>query len=384
VAASACQEKLATPTDCPALCPGNSLTIRDTILTARLGLDSTFTGYLKANQVGALLVSNGISGGEARTFAQFPARLDSIFVNVAKITYTVDSVGFLFTLIARDTAVRSLRLLAYRIPVTVDTTTSFEDVDAALTPENLIDSVVVSDTLKSGKIALIVKGDALQHIAPSEADSGKLGIALRVNGSAPTGIRLGSEVSGATPPLFTSYVHANVTDTSLQRQNYNLDADASNYVIQTPPVDPTELFLGGKSGSRMVLRFSLPREIKDSGAIVRATLELTPVGPLKGLPNDPGELQVRAVLVDLGAKSPALATLAATAQLAAGSSGVQSIDLRSVVETWIGANGLPPALLLGLAPEGGTFLRPEFFSSLTPNAPRLRITYAVSSHPGHP
>jgi hypothetical protein len=384
VAASACQEKLATPTDCPALCPGNSLTIRDTILTARLGLDSTFTGYLNANLVGALLVSNGISGGEARTFAQFPARADSIFVLGAKVTYTVDSVGFLFTLIARDTAVRSLRLLAYRIPVSVDTSTSFEDVDAALTPENLIDSVLVSDTLKNGTIALIVKGDALQRIAPSEADSGKLGIALRVNGLAPTGIRLGSEVSGATPPLFTSYVHANVTDTSLQRQSYNLDALASNYVIQTPPVDPTELFLGGKSGSRMVLRFSLPREIKDSGAVVRATLELTPVGPLKGLSNDPGELQVRAVLVDLGAKSPVLATLAATAPLAAGSSGVQSIDLRSLVETWIGANGLPPTMLLGLAPEGGTFLRPEFFSSLTPNAPRLRITYAVSSHPGHP
>src|SRR5439155_15535255 len=111
---------------------------------------------------------------------------------------------------------------------------------------------------------------------------------------------------------------------------------------------------------------------------------LTPTGPLKGLANDPAQIQVRNALVDLGAKSPPLTTAAAGAELVAGSSGVQSIDMRTVVETWVGPNGLPPTLLLGLAPEGGTFLRPEFFSTLTPNGPRLRITYAVSSHPGHP
>jgi hypothetical protein len=196
-------------------------------------------------------------------------------------------------------------------------------------------------------------------------------------------VRLGSAVSGGAP-VFSSYVHANVSDTAQQRQTYSLEPLLSNYVIQLPPVDPTELFLGGKSGSRVVLRFSLPQEIKDSGAIVRATLELTPVGPLKGLPNDPAELQIRTALVDLGAKSPVVSTVAASAALIAGSSAVQSIDLRSLVETWTGPNPLSPTILMGIAPDGGTFARPEFFSSRSPNAPRLRITYALSSHPGHP
>jgi hypothetical protein len=135
----------------------------------------------------------------------------------------------------------------------------------------------------------------------------------------------------------------------------------------------------------VLLRFSLPPAIKDSAAVVRATLELTPAGPITGLPNDPGELQVRGVLVDLGAKSPPLAGIAAQALLPAGATAVQSADLRSVVSTWFGPNGATPTILLGLAPEGGTFSRPEFFSSLAPSGgPRLRLTYALPTHPGQP
>ena len=386
LALAGCQEKLATPTDCPALCPGTSLLIRDTVLTAKLGLDSTYTGYLSANQVGALLVSNGLSAGEARAFAVFPKRSDTVFVDATPQTYTIDSVGFVVELIARDTAVHDLRLILHRIPPTVDTTTGFGEIDAALTPESIIDSVVVSDTLRSGAVTLIVKGAALDRILPSEADSGKLGIAIRLNAAAPTGVRLGSSSSAVSPPVFTTYARANVSDTAKQLSVITLGSTSSNYVLQEPPPPgPNQLFLGGRSGSRMLLRFELPRLMKDSGAVVRATLELTPTGPLKGLPNDPGELQIRGVLVDLGAKSPAITTVSAVATLPAGATGVQSIDMREVAATWFGASGTTPSILLGLAPDGGTFSRPEFFSTLSGAAgPRLRITYALPTHPGHP
>jgi len=381
-----CQEKLATPTDCPALCPGTSLSIRDTILTAKLGLDSTYTGYLSADQVGALLVSNGLSAGEARAYAVFPARSDTVFVDATPQTYTIDSVGFVVELLARDTSVHNLRLILHRIPPTVDTTTGFAEIDAALTPGSIIDSVVVSDTLKTGAITVMVKGAALDRILPSEADSGKLGIGIRLNAAAPTGVRLGSAASAVSPPVFTTYAKANVADTAKQRSVISLGSISSNYVIQEPPPPPPdELFLGGRSGSRMLLRFELPALIKDSGAVVRATLELTPTGPLKGLPNDPGELQIRGVLVDLGAKSPAIISVSAIAPLAAGATAVQSIDIREVAATWFGVSGTTPSILLGLAPEGGTFSRPEFFSTLAgAAAPRIRITYALPTHPGHP
>jgi len=109
------------------------------------------------------------------------------------------------------------------------------------------------------------------------------------------------------------------------------------------------------------------------------------VGPLKGLPNDPAELQTRAVLIDVGAKSPAFAGTVGLYLLRTEVTEVQSFEVRGPVSTWFGPGGLTPTLLLGLAPEGGTFSRPEFFSSLAPaGAPRLRLTYATSARPGFP
>jgi hypothetical protein len=384
LALAACQEKLATPTDCPELCPGNSLLIRDTVITARVGLDSTFTGYLAPGAVGALLVSNGLGAGEARAFAVYAPRPDTVLVDGVGQHYTIDSVVFTYNLVARDTSVHELRLIAHRIPPTVTASSNFAEIDTALTPESLIDSVLISDTLKSGSVRLLVKGDALERILPSEADSGKLGVGVRINAAGPTGVRLGAE-STSSAPVYITYVHAAVSDTAKQRQQFVLAPEVSNYVIDAPPPPADRLFLGGKEGSRLLLRFTLPQEIKDSAGIVRATLELTLAEPLLGLPNDPGDLQIRGVLVDLGAKSPALANVAASSQLIAGSTGVLSIDMRQVVATWLGKTGLTPTLILGLSPDGGTFSRPEFLSTLSgAAAPRIRITYALFSHPGHP
>jgi len=383
---TACQEKLATPTDCPDLCPGISLIVRDTVLDAQVGLDSTFVGYIGANNVSALLVSNGISGGEARAWAEFPKRADSVIVDVASKAYTIDSVRFVLHLLARDTAVRNLRFILHRVPPTLDTTTTFDALNAELTPESIIDSTVVSDTLKSGTVRVLVTGNALQRILPIDADSGRLGVGIRVNGDSPTGARLGSRASLEGPPQFITYVHVDVVDTAKQHQVITLNADSANYVLQTlPPPASDHLFLGGRSGSRTVIRFKIPKLIKDSAAVVRATLELTPSGPIRGLRNDPGELQVRGVLLDLGAKSTPLTTVAATALLTSGATTVQSTDLKDVVNLWLGPNGTTPTLLLGLSPEGGTFSRPEFFSTRSASgAPRIRLTYALPTHPGQP
>src|SRR5207247_2198754 len=77
VVAVACQEKLTTPVDCPELCPGQSLIIRDTVLLPLAGLDSSYAGYVSAAAVPALLVSDGLAAGEARAFATFPRQSGS-------------------------------------------------------------------------------------------------------------------------------------------------------------------------------------------------------------------------------------------------------------------------------------------------------------------
>ena len=384
--AAACQEKLATPADCPELCPGGSLTVRDTVLLPLAGQDSSYTGYVSQGAVPALLVSDGLAAGEARAFADFPRQSDSITVDGLQHVYTTDSVAITFSVIARDSAVHDLRLLLHRVSPFLDTLSTFEEVDSALTPAALVDSILVPDTLKTGPVRLVLSGDDLAKLVPFDGDSGRIGLGLRVRGSAPTGVRLSSLSSTSGLPTILTYARIDGTDTSRQHQLLTRVADTANYVINgPPPPDPGVLFLGGKTGTRTLIRFAVPASIKDSATVLRATLELTPVDTILGLPNDPGTLDFRAVLTDLGAKSPAITSVGATLAVAAGATAVQQADVRSIVATWFTAHPPPNAIFIGLFQEGGTFTRPEFLSTgAASGGPRLRITYALPSHPGHP
>ncbi len=383
-----CQEQLTAPAECPELCPGTSLIIRDTVLHAAPGTDSSFTGYIGANQVPALLVSDGIPALEARAFATFPRRSDSVFIGGTQTLVTLDSVAITAQLIARDTAVKQLTIFYYRIAPDLDSTVTLPALDAMMTPETLIDSLIVPDTLKNGKVLrLVLAADKLDRLVGPVADTGRFGLGLKIKAAQATGIRLGSTFSNEGGPVFIGYGRAATTDTALQKQTLTIPAEKSNYVIDVPVAGGNgRLIVGGKFGTRSILRFEIPRLLRDSASVLRATLELTPAVPVPGLPNDPASLQVRGVLVDLGAKSPALAALIASAPVKANSTDVQFIEILAIVSAWFGpGNTAPTTLLMGIAPEGGSFGRPEFISSQDPvNGPRLRITYALPSRPGHP
>ena len=63
-----------------------------------------------------------------------------------------------------------------------------------------------------------------------------------------------------------------------------------------------------------------------------------------------------------------------------------SIDVRAIVSTWFNPGPTPPtALFMAILPEGSSFTRPEFLSTRAASGgPRIRITYALPSRPGHP
>jgi hypothetical protein len=386
LAAAACQEKLASPTECPELCPGNSLDIREVALLPIVGADSTYTGYLSASEITALLVSDGIDAGEARSFASFPKQSDSTIVDGVTVPYTTDSVAIVFTLLARDSTVLDLKLFLHRVSPSLDTTSTFADVDGALTPASLIDSLVVPDTLRRGLLRLVVTGETLARLVPAEGDSGRIGIGVRIRAAEPTGVRLATATGTDGVPGIITYAKAAVTDTAKQRLTLTRTATAANYVITAPPAPgPESIFMGGRHGSRALIRFSLPATIKDSGSVLRATLELTPTGPIKGLRNDNAGLLFRGITADIGAKSPVISGVGGTIPIPTGATGVQSFDVGSIVATWFLTNAPPTAIFIGLTPEGGSFSLPEFFSSRDPAmTPRLRITYALPSRPGHP
>jgi hypothetical protein len=293
--------------------------------------------------------------------------------------YTIDSVGFTVQLAARDTAVRALRLYFYRVPISLDTLSTFDEVESALVDEALIELSEISDSARSGSVNIIVRDSAgLAKLVIAPEDSGQIAIGFRVDADSATGIRL-ETIRGSIGATFTTWARVVVQDTAQSHPVIVHTAYANGYVTNHPrTVDPGVLYVGGLPSARSILRFELPPVVKDSSRLLRATLELTPVGPINGLPNDPALVEVRAVTHDLGAKSPLHNLARSSALLRLGEETTLSFDVFGIVQLWRGPTPEPSTLFLQHQQEGGSFAEPAFFSSASPaRSPRLRITYLL-------
>jgi hypothetical protein len=381
-----CEEKLTAPADCPALCPGGEAQIFDEVLSPIIGADSSFRGYVQPYNAAALLVSNGLLGYEERAVFRFPQRSDSVSVRDTLRSYVIDSVAFAFTLLARDTNLTGLQVQLYRLPRTLDSTTTYAQVDPAFVPENLITSIAVPDSVNAGTLRAVLQGADLARVAIPPADTGMLGLGVRIDAPVPTGVRLGASGSG-TGAVFITYATLNIPDTGTAKlRNFTLTTafNSSLGAVQQTD-DSTLLAIGGEPSARALLRFELPPRIRDSATVVRATLELTPVTPVSGLPTDPVRLRARAVLADLGAKSPIESRFGfGVDTVAAGTSETVDIEIvRLMQQFWLGSSTRPTALVLSLAPEleAASFSRPVFYSTraLDPAVrPRLRVSYLLA------
>ena len=386
VVLAGCQEQLTTPADCPALCPGGSAQTFDEVLPAIMGADSSFRGYIQPFNAAALLVSNGLRGYEERAIVRFPARSDSVSVRDTLRTYTIDSVAFGLTLVARDTNSTGLLVQLYRLPPVMDSTTTYAQVDPAFVPENLVTTIAVPDSVNTGTLRAVLQGPDLARVAIPPADAGVLGLGIRIDAPAPTGVRLASSASGAGA-VFTTYATLNIPDTGTARlRTFTLvSAFNSSLAAVQPADDSTLLTIGGEPSSRAMLRFDLPPRIRDSAIVVRATLELTPMAPIPGLPTDPARLRARAVLADLGAKSPVESRFGTGADtVAAGNSGIVDIEVvRLMQQLWLASPTRPTALVVSLDPdlEAASFSRLVFHSTRAADSavrPRLRVSYLRS------
>jgi hypothetical protein len=387
---TACQEKLTSPADCPALCPGGSVQVFDTVVTALALRDSSFpahkdsaNGYVARGQGSALLVSSGFAASEDRAVYRFAARGDSIAVRDTLRGYTVDSVLVTLTLLARDTLVDGLKVYLYRLPNTVDSTATFNSIDSQFVDTNFIDSIAVPDTLNSGALHTTLRGADVGRLKLTAGGDSILAFGLRMAAVSPTGIRVGA-LGSSTAATYTSYVTVDVPDTgSVRNQSLTRTTAFNTFVTQNPVVpDDTLLTVGGEPSSRALVRFGLSDAFLDSTTIVRATLELTPARPIIGLPNDPSLIQTLAVVGDLGAKSPLSADPNFSRQdtLPTVQSDTVKIEMTRIVQLWQSSRLRPQSIFLRLVPEGASFARAVFFSTRSPSpgvlvAPRLRITF---------
>jgi hypothetical protein len=379
-AMTACQERLTAPAECPELCPGGEARVFDTVISPLANSDTSYVGYIARSSAGALLVSNGLPASEDRAVIRFNNREDSIEVRDTLRAYTVDSALLALNVVARDTLVNGLKLYLYRIDPGVDSNDTFESINPQLIPTAIIDSIEVPDSVNSGLVQTVLRGTDVEKVALPTGGGGILAIGVAMAADQPSGVRVGSSAVG-TGGTFISYVTLDVPDTgSVRRQSVTRLPTFNAFVTQSPLVpDNAFLTVGGEPSARALLRFDLPEDIEDSATIVRATLELVPRSPMLGLPTDPALLQAKALLADLGAKSPVTTDtrFIASDTLVVGSADTVRLDMTSIVQLWQAASERPEAVFLSLLPEAASFTRPVFGStrSGTVGAPRLRITY---------
>lgn len=378
LALGACQERLAAPADCPALCPGG-YQIRDTVLDPLPAQDSSYQGYVRVGQGQSLRVSYQFPASEDRAVYRFVARPDSFPITAdSSIPYTLDSVSLSLTVAYRDTTVKNLRLILYRLPATIDSTITFADAEAAFIQANIIDSLSVDDTLVSQSLVTILQDTALARVAIAPADSGVLAFGVQIRADEGTGVRITN--SSTAVATFLTWVTIQVTDSTTATRQLVRGPSFATFVSQSvPTLDPSVLTVGGAPSARTLIRFPWPAHLKDSAQLVRATLELVPTGPIPGLRGDTAFISARAILADLGSKSPATSDgfFIATAPMVAGQTDTVRLEVRRALSSWQGSNPTPPAFILQLFPEASSFTRATFGSTRTAGfEPRLRITFA--------
>lgn len=384
--AAGCREELTLPSDCPDFCPGGGLVVRDTVIDAIPAGDSTFYGYVGRNEALGMIATNGAGAGTAYAIVSFEARPDTLLVGGINYAYAIDSLALVLGLIARDTAVDGSQLMLYRLPPRTDSSASFADIEALLTPDRLLDSIAIPDSLERGELRLFLSGDSLPRLAIPAADSGRLSLGIKLQSPSPTGVRLGSRFNTSFGPGLITWVTTESEVVAEKQQRIETIAEYTGFVRDLPPlVDPDLLVVGGSPSGRSLVRFALPGYIADQGSILRATLELTPARPFFGLAHDPTVVEARAIVADLGYRSPPVSAGATAVTLPITGSDVVRIEVFDLVQFWRGGSPVPQALYLSLAPEGYSFGEPVFHSTRSATGrPRLRITYALPGRPEVP
>ncbi|MBW8772223.1 MAG: hypothetical protein JF590_02855 [Gemmatimonadetes bacterium] len=381
-----CQEQLTTPGTCPANCPGGTPVLRDTVLEALIGEDSTHSGYVvPGTAIAGLRVANGLNGTTNYAVIQFLPRDATLKADSTQHTYVIDSMVVQVSLLARDTSVSGLSLEIHRMALTPDSNPSFAAVDGVIVPGTLIDSITIADSIPDSLFTyrFVFPLDTTPNLQIPAADSGRLQVAVALLGGTPSGIRLGGILSGTGSPVFWTYVTVNTTDTTtaVRKQFIKRGAAWTRFVSNsvTPPADSSVLAIGTPTGSRAVIRFPWPAYLRDSALLARATLELVPEQPIAGLSGDSSHVEVYGVHADFGAKSPRTEFFVGTRPLLLGSTDTVKVDVISELGHWQ-ASRLPdpPVLVVNVSPEGTSFTEPRFYSTRQPVAerrPRLRITY---------
>ncbi len=395
-----CTEKMTAPGVCPDFCPSGSVQVVDTVLRTAVSRDSAFgrpVGYTSPWSTVFLLATSDPGTRDSRPVfrtGRLASRLALSTDTTTSPVVGVDSVIVRLTIVRRDTATHNLAVHFYKLPLAIDSTTTF----AALLPpftDSLIrtvnvdsllaqpgrkdpvtrDSIVVDTT--NHLITLLVRLDSAR-VPLGTPDSGAVALGVRVTADQPASAAFAASEDVGLGPLVTWYVRLDSLGLAAAHRVETRSPLFDSFVFD-PPAPPLDanLAVGGVPAARSVLRVSFPRTITDSGQVIRATLDLIPVAPAHGVPADSFGIAAHAVITDFGAKSPISGTRVDTTIVHIGVTDTVRIDVTNLLRFWIGDTLAPNTIVLRQVPEGANFAEIRFYpSSDLVRGPILHLTYA--------
>jgi len=408
-----CAEQLIAPGDCPDFCPNGQIVLVDTIFTTVIQRDSAYRGYVQTYQAGAATASDQPAAQSRPYFKLDPMflRVRSTATDTTTVPIIADSARLRLAITRRDTAAPNVRLQIYALPSTVDTLSTFADLDSYFSGP-IVDSVNVSDlrsrpligdtatvrawgdsirTDSAGHVLLISRTDSTWFIyfsldtlqAPlAEPDSGRLSFGVKVVADTAVSIALGTNETVSNGPVMEWFYHYTPKDSTTAKSDSTLRAPTFDSFVFDPPNPPLDsnLTVGGSPSAHSLIRVDVPEALRDSIDVVRATLILVPVAPVDGVASDSFEIIARQVTTDLGAKSPVSTDPpAGRVFIHPGVSDTVRIEITDMVRSWVLLDTLATtAFMLSQFPtvDASSFTEARFYSSLTPAfRPALHVTF---------
>ena len=401
VTAVACRDSLTSSVACPSLCPGSTVTVRDTIIDA-VTLDTGIVGFPPVGTEPYILLASR-PGLDTRGVIRFDT-LPNKFTR-AGADSAITRVDSAYLVLVLDRA-RS----RYQAPVTitlydVDTTASDTNADAVkalFRPDRRIggatfDSAAIKDSIR----VPIDSAPLLDKLKNGK----RLRIGLQATSPNPVILRVYSLDAGASIPginaqpqiFFDPHPDTAVKPIPVGPESRtptdapSLRLDLTDYFLtfQAPQgAGPNDLGVGGLPSERAFLRFNVPAFILDSSTILRATLFLTQKPNRASSAVDTLVVYPRLVTASETVTDVARAAELVTPEgfsfdsltLVSSDSGLRSIEIVNALLRWAFFAELKAqrAVVLTAAFEGALPGEVIFFSTEAPAGvrPRLRVSYS--------
>lgn len=400
---AACTEKLDNSAGCPILCPAQGSGI-ETVTIDAVSLDSTVSALTGQGTETSLLLATRGDTLDARAVIRFdsiPGRYRRVATDTTTTAITtVDSVMLRIRVDTVDAKLPGALTLDLYDVDSSEPDSAVAEIAALFVPSRLITSATFEKTALKDTVFVTLPQSAIL----SRLD-GRLRIGIRARSTGSVQVRLRSEEGSGTPTQLSFRVSPDTAIAKIVLNPFSRTpadqpalasslADYTLLVRGTATGPSTGLNVGGLPARRVYMRFNIPSFLVDSVDVVRATLLLTQIANPGLDPTDTVRIVPHVSLATIAvidvAKASQITAIANTDTLSItpGSSGVQTVEVPSVMNLWRvqKADETPRAIVLISLNEGDSPLEARFHpAEAAPELrPRLRISYSARKPTGLP